>query len=70
MLYQIRTLNKKRFQHKIGRIRKLELRFIRERLESLLELEQNHHSINMEIEGDTPKVDILYEEWVKNANYE
>lgn len=50
MLYQIRTLNTKRFQRKIGEISMEDLVKVKEKLESLFELSKNHHSTEVEIE--------------------
>lgn len=63
MVYQIRTLHRKRLQHKIGHLDHDNFSKVKEKLEALLELSQNHHSTDVEIEGYIPKVDILYAEW-------
>lgn len=60
MIYQIRTLHKKRFQHKIGKLNDKDFINVKEKLDSLLELSLNHHPIYMEIEGNIPKVESLY----------
>jgi mRNA interferase MazF len=50
MLYQIRTLNKKRFSIKIGELSDDDLNNVKEKLECLLELSKNRHSTEVEIE--------------------
>lgn len=50
MLYQIRTLNRKRFQRKMGEVSIENFIKVKEKLESLLEFSVNHHSTEVEIE--------------------
>jgi mRNA interferase MazF len=50
MLYQIRTLNRKRFQRKMGEVSVEDFIKIKEKLESLLEFPANHHPTEVEIE--------------------
>ena len=61
MLYQIRVFHKKRFQYKITELSQSDFRRVKEKLETLLELSENHHSADAEIEGITPKVIIISE---------
>jgi mRNA interferase MazF len=67
MLYQIRSLHKKRFQYKIATLNDEDFRRVKEKLETLLELSENHHSANAEIEGIAPKNnDIVAEENIES----
>jgi mRNA interferase MazF len=50
MLYQIRTLNRKRFQRKMGEVSIEDYIKVKEKLESLLEFSVNHHPTEVEIE--------------------
>ena len=50
MLYQIRTLNRKRFQRKMGEVNIKDFVKVKEKLEKLLEFSINHHPTNVEIE--------------------
>lgn len=55
LLYQIRMINKKRFQRKMGELDEKELAEVKEKLESLLELSCNHHPAEAGIDGNNPK---------------
>jgi hypothetical protein len=57
MLYQIRLLHKKRFQHKIGEAESADFNRVKEKLEALLELSLNHHPVFTGIEGIAPQSD-------------
>lgn len=57
MLYQIRTIHKKRFQHKMACLSGKELAQVKEKLETLLKLSLNHHPASAGIEGIAPKSD-------------
>lgn len=63
MLYQIRTLNRKRFQRKIGELSYDTFIDIKEKLKILLELSENNHPTEVEIERvdgiSTPKDDSI-----------
>ncbi|MBC7982151.1 type II toxin-antitoxin system PemK/MazF family toxin [Candidatus Parcubacteria bacterium] len=50
MLYQIRTLNRKRFQRKMGEVGIKDFNKVKEKLEKLLEFPENHHPAQAEIE--------------------
>ncbi len=58
MLYQIRTIHKKRFYLKIGQLGDRELMIVKEKLKILLEFPLNNHSVETEIEGYNPKSNI------------
>jgi len=55
MLYQIRTLNKKRFYLKMGELDDTDMRRVKEKLEVLLEFAVNRHPTEVGIEGSNPK---------------
>jgi mRNA interferase MazF len=55
MLYQIRTLNKKRFTVKIGELDDTDFARVKEKLDALLELSANRHPTEAGIEGSNPK---------------
>ncbi len=55
MLHQIRTLHRKRLQHKITRLEKEDFMRVKEKLELLLELSPNNHPAFAGIEGISPK---------------
>ena len=55
LLYQIRTLNKKRFSKKIGELDGTDFEKAKEKLKSLLESLPNRHPAGAEIEGNNPK---------------
>ena len=55
MLYQIRTLHKKRFQRKLGQLDDADFTRVKRKLETLLELSENHHPVETGIEGIDPK---------------
>lgn len=55
MLYQIRTLNKKRFYLKIGELDNADLARVKEKLEQLLKFSVNRHPAEAGIEGINPK---------------
>jgi mRNA interferase MazF len=50
MLYQIRTLNRKRFQRKMGEVGFEDFIQVKEKLECLLKFSKNHHPTEVEIE--------------------
>ncbi len=56
MLYQIRTINKKRFSIKIGELDTTDFQRVKEKLEILLELSsKNRHPTEVGIDGNNPK---------------
>lgn len=54
MLYQIRTLNKKRFYLKMGQLDPTDMKRVKEKLECLLKF-SNRHPTEVGIEGNNPK---------------
>ncbi len=57
LLYQIKTISKKRFQRKIGEIDETDFNQIKEKLEILLKPSfTNHHPAEAGIDGKSPKV--------------
>lgn len=56
MLYQIKTIDTKRFQHRMISLSQKDFVRVKEKLEGLLELSKNHHSGESEIGGQIPKV--------------
>ena len=62
MLYQIKTLNKKRFYLKIGELDDIDFKRVKEKLDALLELSNNRHSVETEIEGSNPKSNLIIDE--------
>ena len=55
MLYQIRTLNKKRFTVKLGELDDTDFARVKEKLDALLELSVNRHPAEAGIKGSNPK---------------
>lgn len=68
MLYQIRMIHTKRFQRRMASLDEKDFMRVKEKLEELLELSSDHHSVETEIGGYIPKVDLVYSEWIKIAN--
>lgn len=62
MLYQIRTLNKKRFTVKIGELDDTDFARVKEKLDALLELSVNRHPAEAGIEGNNPKSNLSIKE--------
>lgn len=62
MLYQIKTLNKKRFYLKIGELDTKDFNRVKEKLDTLLELSKNRHPAEAEIEGSNPKSNLIIDE--------
>ena len=61
MLYQIRTLNKKRFYLKISELDDADISKVKEKLETLLELSYRHPA-EAGIEGNNPKSDLTIDQ--------
>lgn len=68
MLYQIRTLNKKRFYLKMGQLDDTDMKRVKQKLETLLELSLNRHPAEARIEGNNPKSNLSIEENKKDVN--
>lgn len=68
MLYQIRMIHTKRFQRRLAELDHKDFIRVKEKLENLLELSPNNHSVQTEIGGHIPKVDLFYQDWLEESN--
>lgn len=69
MLYQLRTLHKKRFSIKLGELDTIDIDRVKEKLETLLEL-SHRHPTEAEIEGNNPKSNTSVDETDTSVNIE
>jgi mRNA interferase MazF len=66
MLYQIRMIHIKRFQRRLSVLEELDFLRVKEKLETLLELSDNHLTTGQD-RWEIPKVITLYDEDLENA---